>query len=256
MANLDRSAKSGNDWTIDDLRAYNIITEPRDFGSFFGQPWPTLQPSELLTKQFADEMTSDENYEVIRFMNLAMDRVPNNESKVVQFMEKLLAVLEYEGLARGVFLRQQMPLFICGESRHATADVCILDMSNILMVLQEDKRHMGGGDPDPQLIAVALAAFQFNNYRRTRILNEPARASMVIAGITMLGTAPTFFKIPVTQDLVSAVEQGEYPASQTIVTMHQPEIPRPSYRVMEGMEPLDNREVIFSCFEAFKQFMQ
>jgi hypothetical protein len=34
-----------------------------------------------------------------------------------------------------------------------------------------------------------------------------------------------------------------------------PEIPRPSCRIAEGMEPLDNREVIFACFEAFKQFV-
>jgi len=255
MASLNRWAKSGNEWTTDDLRAYNVIIEAQDFGSFFGQPWPSLQPSELLTKRQADEMTSIENYRFISLMNFAMDRVPNEESKVAQFTEKLLAALEYESLAKTVVLQQQMPLFICGESRHATADICIMDMSEILLIGQEDKRHMDGGDPDPQLIAEAVAAFQFNNYKRTRVLNEPALTSKLIAGITMLGTAPTFFKIPVTQDLVSAVELGEYPATPTVVTMHVPEIPRPSCRIAEGMEPLDNREVIFACFEAFKQFV-
>ena len=255
MASLNRSAKAGSDWTFDDLRAYNITIEPRDFGTFFGQPLPSLQPSELLTKKLADEMTSVENYQVIRLMDLAMDRVPNQESNVAQFMEKLFAALGYESLAKSVLLRQQIPLFICGESRYATADVCIADMSEILLVIQEDKRHMDSGDPDPQLIAVAVAAFQFNNYRRTRVLNEPALTSKVIAGITMLGTAPTFFKIPITQDLASAVELGEYPATQTVITRHLPDIPRPSYRVAEGMVSLDNREVIFTCFEAFKQFV-
>jgi len=255
MASLKRVAKSGNDWTTEDLCAYNVIVEARDFGSFFGQPSPILQPFELLTNQRADEMTSAENHLVISFMDLAMNRIPNEESKVAQFTEKLLAALEYESLSRCVVLQQQMPLFICGESRDATADVCIMDMSEILMVVQEDKRHMDAGEPQPQLIAEAIAAFQFNNYKRTRILNEPALVSKVIAGITMLGTAPTFFKIPVTQDLVSAVELGRYPPTPTVVTMHVPDVPRPTYLVAEGMEPLDNREIIFACFEAFKQFV-
>jgi len=242
-------------WTTDDLRAYNVTIEAQDFGTFFGQPSPILQPSELLTKQRADEMTSVENHRVISLMDLAMNRVPSEESMVAQFTEKLLVSLEYESLAKSVVLRQQMPLFICGESRHATADVCLMDMSEILLVGQEDKRHMDAGDPDPQLIAEAIAAFQFNNYKRTRILHEPTLTSKVIAGITMLGTAPTFFKIPVTLDLVSAVELGQYPATPTVVTMHVPDVPRPSCRIAEGMEPLDNREVIFACFEAFKQFV-
>jgi hypothetical protein len=255
MTSLERSPKSGNDWSVEDLRAYNITIETQDFGSFFGQPWPSLQPSELLTKKKAEEVTSVENYRVISLMDLAMNRVPNEESKVAQFTEKLLTALEYESLTKSVVLQQQIPLFICGQSRHATTDVCIMDTSEILLVCQEDKRHMDGGDPYPQLIVEAVAAFQFNNYKRTRILNEPALTSKVIAGITMLGTSPTFFKIPVTQELASAVELGEYPATPTVVTMHVPDIPRPSCRVAEGMEPLDNRQVIFACFEAFKQFV-
>lgn len=250
-----RSAKSGNEWTFDDLCAFNITVEAQDFGTFFGQPFPILEPSELLVKQRADEMENPENFELIYFMDLAMDRVPNEESTVAQFTDKLLGVLGYETLAKTVISPQQMPLFICGASRSATADVCVMDTSEILLVVQEDKRHMDDGEPEPQLIAEAIAAFQFNNYKRTRILDEPALTSKVIAGITMLGTAPSFYKIPVTQELVSAVELGEYPATPTTVTMHVPDIPRPSYRIAEGMVPLDNREVILACFEAFKQFV-
>lgn len=255
MAGLVRSAKSGNEWSNADLRAYNITIETQDFGTFFGQPVPVLQPSELLALQNADEATTPENYRALRFMQLAMDRVPNEESWVSPFTEKLLIALEYENLVKSVMPMQDMPFFNCGQSRNATSDVCIMNMSEILMVFQEDKRHMDDGDSDPQLIAEAIAAFQFNNYKRTRVLNEPATTSKVIAGLTMVGTAPTFFKIPVTQDLVTAVELGEYPTAPTVVAMHVPQIPRPSCRVAEGMEPLDNRKIIFACFEAFKQFV-
>jgi hypothetical protein len=38
--------------------------------------------------------------------------------------------------------RMDLPLLICGESRHAKTDVCIIDRSqnNILLLVQEDKR--------------------------------------------------------------------------------------------------------------------
>lgn len=255
MASLDRQSKSGNDWTVDDLHSYNITIQAQDFGTFFGQPTPVLKPTELLKKENAQEMNSPEHRQLISYMYLAMDRLPNEESKVTTFVEKLLTVLEYESLAKSVILSQQMPFFTCGQSRHATTDICLTDMAEVLLVVQEDKRHMDANDPEPQLIAQAIATFQYNNYKRTRILEEPALTSAVIAGIIMLGTSPTFYKIPVTQELAVAVELGEYPNASTVVTMHTPDIARPSCRIAEGMVPLDNREVIFACFEAFKQFV-
>lgn len=170
MADVERRAKGGNEWTNDDLLAYNITVEVQDFGTFFGQPVPILEPSELLTTLNADETTSAANYQALRFMALAMDRIPNQLSMVAEFTAKLLTALGYESdsLVKSVVTLQQMPLFICGQSRHATSDVCLMDMSQILLVVQEDKRHMDDVEPEPQLIAEAIAAFQFNNYKRTR----------------------------------------------------------------------------------------
>ena len=37
--------------------------------------------------------------------------------------------------------------------------------------------------------------------------------------------------------------------------MDLPEIPRPTNRLTEGMNPLDNRRSILACYEAFKQFV-
>ncbi len=71
-------------------------------------------------------------------------------------------------------------------------------------------------------------------------------------GITMVGTAPTFYKIPVTKDLLQHVAQGTYPPDPTHVTFCQPPVPRPARRYSEGMKPLDNRQQILSCYEAFR----
>jgi hypothetical protein len=124
-----------------------------------------------------------------------------------------------------------------------------------LLLVQEDKRHLEPTDPEPQLIAEAIAAFATNNQAREQTLGRAPLPSKVMAGITMVGTSPTFYKIKVTQELVTAIGQGAYPQMVTIVYAHVPAIPRPNRRWNEGMKPLDNRQIILSCYEAFKKFV-
>ena len=67
--------------------------------------------------------------------------------------------------------------------------------------------------------------------------------------------SPTFYTIPVTSELENAVATGTYPQTPTIVQAHLPALPRPYRRQTEGMKPLDNRQILLSCFEAFKQIV-
>ena len=71
----------------------------------------------------------------------------------------------------------------------------------------------------------------------------------------MRGTSPIFYKVKVTNALVASIQGGAYPPEATIVHAHKPEIPRPHRRWIEGMQPLDNRLVILSCYKVCKQFM-
>ena len=71
-------------------------------------------------------------------------------------------------------------------------------------------------------------------------------------GIAMVGTSPTFFKIPVTRTLSTHIRHGTYPPEETHVTYCHPPVPRPARRRSEGMKPLDNRREILRCYEAFK----
>jgi len=71
----------------------------------------------------------------------------------------------------------------------------------------------------------------------------------------MKGTIPTFFKIPVTTQLVTAIRDGQYRTTSTHVGFHIPEMPRPSQCWTEGMKPLDNREHLLKCYEAFKDIV-
>jgi hypothetical protein len=258
MANIIRSAKSGGDWTVNELAAYNITIVPQNSSIFFGRdvlPLPNhhLDLAERLT---ADEMENEDSYQVVRYMDLAMDPIPGEESAVDDFAMQLLRTMGYAGRAIGRDLRSRknIPFLICGEWKHAKTDVCVMDRSEILLLVQEDKRHMEPGDPNPQLIAEAIAAVQSNN--RVRIqLGLEALDFKLMAGIVMIGTSPTFFKIPVSRDLMEAVQRGQYPDTPTVVAMHQPQLPRALRRLSEGMRPLDNRRVIVACLEAFKQFV-
>jgi hypothetical protein len=66
-------------------------------------------------------------------------------------------------------------------------------------------------------------------------------------GIVMAGTSPSFFKIPITQTLLTHIAHGTCPQEETQVTFY-PALPDHS----GGMKPLDNRLEILRCFEAFK----
>lgn len=258
MANLVRNAKSGRDWTLNDLAAYNISVGRQDTATFFGQaapPSPTHHP-DLLNGLMADEMADEESYQVVRYMDLAMNPVPGEESAVDDFTMQLLRVMGHAGRALGRDLRshKDIPLFICGEGRYAKTDVCVMDANGYLLLVLEDKRHLEIMDPVPQLIAAAIAAVQSNNRNRDLRSLDPLDVK-VMAGITMTGTSPTFFKIPVTLELIEAVQRGEYPTATTVVAMHRPEVSRRARRLHEGMRPLDNRRCILACFEAFKDFI-
>ena len=260
MANIMRSPKHAHDWTINDLDTYNINIVAQDAATFFGQSPPLPLPPhnlDLLSKLTADEMEDDESYQVVQYMDLAMSLIPGEESAVVDFAMQLLRTMGYVGRSAGRVLRSRkdIPLFTCGKWRHAKTDVCIMDNDGILLlVLQEDKQHLELGDPRPPLIAEAIAAVQHNNHVRDLLGLAPLDMK-VMAGITMTGTSPAFFKVPVTSELIQAIQRGQYPARPTTVALHRPDIPRPAHRLREGMRPLDNRLSMLACFEAFKQFV-
>jgi len=188
-------------------------------------------------------------------MDLAMSPAPTEESAVDDFAVLLLRAIGYTRRDRVFRTRKDIPLLICGEARHAKTDVCIIDDDEVLLLVQEDKRHKENSDPESQLIAEAIAAFAANNEIRQHTLALPPLSSKVMAGITMKGTAPIFYKINVTTELVTSVGGGVYPDTPTVVYAHIPSIPRPNRRWSEGMKPLDNRQIILSCYEAFKVFV-
>ena len=115
----------------------------------------------------------------------------------------------------------------------ARTDVCICDENDYLLV-QEDKWLGNLEDPEPQLIAEAIAAYQRNNFVRDRVLHIPTLDEITFPCITLVETSLTFYKIKVTE-LSNAVMGGTFPANAVVVHRHTPRLP---CRNSEGMTPI------------------
>ena len=258
---LIRSAKSGSDWGRIELAAYNITVESQDTATFFeidplpGLPLPHVHP-DMLNQLEAEHTTDLGVCRMINAMDLAMNGAPLEESAVDDFAVRLFDMLGYTSRSIMVRTRKDIELVVCGMSMHAKTDVCLMmNRSEIILLVQEDKWHLEDrGDPEAQLIAEAIAAFQSNNKRRILAGLLPLKHHL-IPGIVMIGTAPVFYKIRVTKELSDAVIYGTFPKTTTVVYFHVPPVPRPYGRLSEGMKPLDNRRIVLQCYEAFKQFL-
>ena len=251
MANFIRSSKSGCDWTTNDLMAYNIRVSSQSPDNFYGQPLKTVESlsnldPNLLSGTLGTQGLSDKTYRLLQYVDLASRANSGQESAIDDFASEILRTLGYE--KRGLLLRSRyaIPLMISGDPKQlAQTDVCLVQgSSTILLVVQGDVR-----DTEPQVIAEAIATFQYNNRIRAR-LGEPELNSMTIPCITMIGTRPIFYLVPVTRELSQAVATAQYPLSSTVVKKCV--VTSNSRRLSEGMESPDFRQVAIQHFTAFR----
>src|SRR5438270_1492062 len=103
-------------------------------------PQPAVD-QELLNVADADNMQQDRLAELINLLDLAM--IPEmGETAVDDFAVELFKVTGYVHRHRVARTRAYLPLFICGEQKHAKTDVRIVDraQNDILLLVQEEKR--------------------------------------------------------------------------------------------------------------------
>jgi hypothetical protein len=224
MASIIRSAKSASSWTESELVAYGISVTEQSPEDFHGTPLPAIESisnldPHLVSGTLSTQGLSDRTLLLLHHLDLASGRQARDESAVDDFAKEMLFFLGYQ--SRGLVLRcrQEIPLTVCGDTnRSAQTDVSLLQGSTtILLIVQEDKTIFNNSDPEPQVIAEAIAAFQSNNRaRQDRHLHMLDK--MTIPCIIMVGTLPTFYLVPVTEELSNAVSLGRYPFVLTMVT--------------------------------------
>ena len=255
MANLIRSAKSGCDWSENELLAYNINVQRQNPTNFFGrEPGPIdhLDPNLFSTADpTISAHFSQETYRFLAYLDLASRANAGQESAIDDLAKSVLEVTGFD--ERGTILRTRydIPFTICGDNhRVARTDVCLVHLNSmILLVVQEDKTNSSTANPEPQVIAEAIAAFQYNNRKREE-LGLPTLDKMTIPCIVMVGTRPFFYKVPATQKLCDCVIGGQYPSQPTVVTRCSPPARR---RASEGMEVPDYRRAALQYYDAFHE---
>jgi len=173
------------------------------------------------------------------------------ESLIDDFARETLKLLDFNGRHTTVTTHYIIPLTICGDARVAQSDVCLIHRPIfILLVLVEDKILSSKANAESQVFAEAIAAFQFNNTKRTARGLDPLDA-MTIPCITMSGTRPTFYLVPVTTELNDGVITGQYPATQIRILRCATVLTR-NRRASTGMEDVEYRKLALKRFLAFK----
>jgi len=81
-----------------------------------------------------------------------------------------------------------------------------------LPILQKDRTIFNRSDPE----AYVIAAYQCNNQQRQQMGLHPLD-TMTMPCITMIGTRPIFYLVPVKKALSDAVITGQWPSVKTEV---------------------------------------
>ncbi|KAG1751461.1 uncharacterized protein EDB91DRAFT_1298392 [Suillus paluster] len=236
-AKLIRSPKSGSEWTTNELIAYNITVATQPPWEFFLQnhepPLEGVDPSLIDSPLDADNVT-DATHTYLSYLDLATHA--GQEILIDDFARETLRVCGY--LERGLVLstHYSIPLTISGDNRR-TAQT-------------DDKTIYNSTQPEPQVIAGAIAAYQYNNEKR-QSRELPILDTMTIPCITLVGTRPTFYLVPVTQALSVAVVTGQYPEVPTKVVKCVTFLGH-NHRSSEGMETPKYRRLAFQRFVAFR----
>jgi hypothetical protein len=259
-------AKHGYDWTYGDLDFYNVNFSYNTAQGFFEQisftaPLPITFDTDFLTALNPEDakIHGGEAHRLIQYLDEAMVRNPEDESATSDFVVALLRALDFAPKGTMIRTGKNFPFRVDGEKRYAKADVCIVEGTNPLLIVQQDKSHVNplGGDAEARLIATAIAACDKDSLYRAEY-GLPERPDQRVVGIVMSGSWPTFFKIDsrsLIHKVKTDIENGVNPGYPYFASTYRPTVPRPQQRLKEGMKPLDNRKLLVDEFLRLKQLM-
>ncbi|KAG2139282.1 hypothetical protein DEU56DRAFT_972423 [Suillus clintonianus] len=259
MANLIRSAKSSCDWDDNELMAYNIMFTAIPAHQFFPQetdvPLTLVGLDSGLTKDEVSSyaQVSPATFHLLARLHFAMDpRQAEYEPVIVSLASEVLDRFGFQKRQTCLFREYTIPLLICDDTNQvACISVCLVsDPSNSLLVLLAAKTLMGPSNVEACMVAGAIATYQFNNNRRREMGLHPLDA-MTMPCITMVGTRPAFYLVPVTKALSEAVISGQFPSDRTEVLKCEVASDHDG-----GMEVPEYRRVAFQYFVAFQSLAQ
>jgi hypothetical protein len=288
-----RHAVPGSEWSDEELKFFKIQIElVQRFEDFFETRPPEneeelnsffIEANERKRKNIVNDITklleldisrvdafedidlniieSDNVLAFIKDIHAVTKTHKSQESAVDDFAKTMFHIFHYDYGDRCIRTREELVLEMCGKTTGAKPDLCIETMnSSIKLMVQEDKNYnvangnFLGSNPEAQVIAEAIAAFQNNSKMRTgRIAGLYPVIKQLIPCITLLGTYPTFYLFEVTTELAEAVKNGEEPSKETIVRKYQ--VPLLSVPLGDAMLSQKYKPKIFHCYAAFRKFL-
>ena len=160
------------------------------------------------------------------------------ENFINDFTAETLKLLGFNERGTTVSTRYVIPFTMCGEAnRVAQTDMCLIHRPTSILLVQTPSNRTNA---EAQVIAESIAAFQFNNRKRSERGLDPLDA-MTIPVIPMTGTCPTSCLVPITLELSDAVISGQHPVIQTHLQ-----------RASIGMGNTEYRKLTLKRFLAFK----
>jgi len=141
MANIVLSAKSGSDWTENELTAFNIRVDTVNAATFFNTaqlPAPLVSPV-ILTNEKRPQGPIPKHARL--FFHYMKDAVTGEKSLVDDFAAFLLRMFEYGEPDRVIRQRKEVFFVMCGTLVAAYPDVCVMTESQYLLLVQECKVH-------------------------------------------------------------------------------------------------------------------
>ncbi|KAG1845799.1 hypothetical protein C8R48DRAFT_733823 [Suillus tomentosus] len=257
MANIIRSPKSCGKWDNNELIAYNITVTAVPSQQFFPQGTDVpltaagLDPA-LATADSYSADVSDSTHLFLAYLRYATTPFSDDRNvrvpKITDFARQLLITLGFEEHRYRV-CRLEIPLLICDDIRKiAEISLGLQDLGSTEMVplLQMNKTQIDRSNIEAHMISAAIAAYQFNNNMRQEKGLHPLDA-MTIPCVTMVGTRPTFYLVPVTKALSDAVISCQYPSARTEVLKCEV-----ASDCKGGMEAPEYRLVALQYYVAFK----
>ncbi|KAF8651577.1 hypothetical protein AX16_004693 [Volvariella volvacea WC 439] len=254
MTSMNLVAKPAIEWTEHELNVLGIKIGEVDENEFFNSiqlPEPAVSPVLLnYETQPQGSLSTEERL----FYFYLQDAMTGDKSSINDFATFLLQLLKYEESGRFIRHNNELSFNMSGKSVDAAPDICVLSEGHEVYLVQH---IIASNDPQPEptLIADAIAAFNRNNVLRKRT-GQPELKSQIIPGILMSGTAPTFYLIPVSEELLKCIDAGRG-VSQPVTTVKKliPRVPGPSSFLDEGLFSPENRRPILQYYEALKVFM-
>ena len=143
MANLIRTAKSGSDWTGNELLAFNIRVENANTAAFFNRPQlPPVDVSDMIldnTEKPDGPLQKDDRL-FFRYLGL-VEKPKSPESHVNDFAAFILRILNYDSddQDRVICQRPELSFPMAGQRVDAKSDLCVRDENDYLLLVQEDK---------------------------------------------------------------------------------------------------------------------